>query len=240
MNQVQDLTGKTFNHLKVIRRGEDKKYPSGKTVATWVCLCDCGNLEEINVVGYDLKRSHKKSCGKCQKHSSKTEKTNTYIERDDYYEVTTENGYFYIDKEDKEKIESYYWFFDQKGRVKARDRTNNKLLSLHRLIMNAQKRDIVDHIKHPVGNEHKIDNRKSNLRISTNQQNCFNQGIRKNNSSGITGVSWLEKNQKWRASITVNYKTIYLGMFLSKEEAAQARKEAEEKYFKEFQYSKFN
>lgn len=106
--------------------------------------------------------------------------------------------------------------------------------------MNAQKGDIVDHIKHPVGNEHKIDNRKSNLRISTNQQNCFNQGIRKNNSSGITGVSWLEKNQKWRASITVNYKTIYLGMFLSKEEAAQARKEAEEKYFKEFQYSKFN
>lgn len=240
MNQVQNLIGKTFNHLKVIKKGEDKKYPSGKTVATWICLCDCGNPEEIKVVGNDLKRGHKKSCGKCKKYQSREEKTNTYIERDGYYEVITENGYFYIDKEDKEKIESYYWFFDPKGRVRARDRINNKLLSLHRLIMNAQENDIVDHIKHPVGNEHKVDNRKSNLRILTNQQNCFNQGVRKNNSSGITGISWIQKYQKWRASITVNYKTIYLGMFSSIEEAAQARKEAEEKYFKEFQYSKYN
>lgn len=55
--------------------------------------------------------------------------------------------------------------------------------------------------------------------------------IPKNNTSGIKGVSWHNRDKKWQASIALKGKTIYLGQFNKLEKAAQARKEAEEKYF---------
>ena len=54
----------------------------------------------------------------------------------------------------------------------------------------------------------------------------------KNNTSGVKGVTWNEKEQRWRARIVFKKKEIYLGRFQTLEEATQARKEAEEKYFK--------
>jgi hypothetical protein len=51
------------------------------------------------------------------------------------------------------------------------------------------------------------------------------------NTSGIRGV-WLDKrNGRWGASIWVNNKTKHLGKFDTKEEAAEVRKQAEQKYF---------
>ena len=54
------------------------------------------------------------------------------------------------------------------------------------------------------------------------------------NTSGVTGVNWLKKNQKWRAYITVGDKQIHLGSFENKEDAIKARKEAEIKYGRRF------
>lgn len=84
----------------------------------------------------------------------------------------------------------------------------------------------IDHINRDDG-----DNRWSNLRQVTNQQNCFNKGISKANTSGCTGVWWRESHQKWRAYIRVDGKLIHLGHFKEYERAVQARKHAEEVYF---------
>lgn len=56
---------------------------------------------------------------------------------------------------------------------------------------------------------------------------------RKNNTTGITGVSIraYKGYQMFRASICVRGKTIYLGEFQTLNEAAAARKRAEEAYF---------
>ena len=54
------------------------------------------------------------------------------------------------------------------------------------------------------------------------------------NTSGVTGVNWLKKNQKWRAYINVGDKQINLGSFVDKEDAIKARKEAEIKYGRRF------
>lgn len=60
----------------------------------------------------------------------------------------------------------------------------------------------------------------------------------KTNTSGYKGVSFLpkkpgkQKHDKWRAYIFFQGKQINLGRFDTKEEAIQARLEAEEKYFK--------
>lgn len=57
-------------------------------------------------------------------------------------------------------------------------------------------------------------------------------GIR--NTSGITGVYKNHRSGKWVAQITFRSKTHYLGSYPTLEEAAQARKKAEEDYFDAF------
>lgn len=52
------------------------------------------------------------------------------------------------------------------------------------------------------------------------------------NKSGIRGVCWHKHKCKWRASIGFKGKSIELGYFDNIEDAAAARKQAEEKYFK--------
>lgn len=55
-----------------------------------------------------------------------------------------------------------------------------------------------------------------------------------NSKSGIKGLCWEEKSQKWVAYIYVNNKRKQLGRFIEKEDAIKARKIAEEKYYKPF------
>lgn len=66
---------------------------------------------------------------------------------------------------------------------------------------------------------------------NTNKKFSYSSFIRKNNTSGYTGVSFDNKNKKWDSRITVNKKIILLGQFKHIEDAINARKEAEEKYF---------
>lgn len=52
------------------------------------------------------------------------------------------------------------------------------------------------------------------------------------NTSGHKGVSQNKNTKKWEAYIHFKKKKIYLGSFETLEEALQARKKAEDKYFK--------
>jgi hypothetical protein len=64
----------------------------------------------------------------------------------------------------------------------------------------------------------------------------MNSKLPKNNSSGIKGVCFDNRRQLWRAHIKINQKQIHLGYFIQKDDAIKARRLAEAKYFKEFQY----
>lgn len=83
----------------------------------------------------------------------------------------------------------------------------------------------VDHI-----NGDTSDTRWHNLREVTSTQNNRNSAISKNNTSGVLGVIWEKRRQKWRAVITVNRVNIFLGYFTELSLAATARKEAEALY----------
>lgn len=83
----------------------------------------------------------------------------------------------------------------------------------------------VDHI-----NGVRTDNRWSNLRMATQQQNSANQGLRSNNKSGVKGVSWDKRKKVWVAMITVAGKVKRIGSSRSKEEATAMRRAAEAEY----------
>ena len=84
----------------------------------------------------------------------------------------------------------------------------------------------IDHI-----NRDRLDNRIENLRDVSNMHNCRNRNLEVTNKSGHTGVSWHKASNRWTAQISVNRKVKYLGIYLDKEDAIKARKEAEEKYW---------
>ena len=67
------------------------------------------------------------------------------------------------------------------------------------------------------------DNRIENLRDVTHQTNMQNiRVVNRQNTSGYLGVNWRADRNKWRASITLNKKQKYIGMFDSAEEAHDA------------------
>ena len=65
----------------------------------------------------------------------------------------------------------------------------------------------------------------------TNIKLISNRKLAKNNKSGINGVFFRPKLNKWEAKIGISNTLISLGKFDTKEEAIKARKEAEKKYF---------
>ena len=135
-----------------------------------------------------------------------------------------------LDDEDYEKIKKDFnnlkWSVtkNRKG-LYAQKRVNKKIIYLHRYVMNNPD-GIVDHINHNT-----LDNRKENLRGTTNSNNLRNGTIRKNNKTGVKGVSYCKKRKKFVATIKVNYKTINLGRYDTLEEAKEKRKEAEILYW---------
>jgi hypothetical protein len=81
-----------------------------------------------------------------------------------------------------------------------------------------------------------LNNRRSNLRIATHAQNTQNARKRKDNQAGEKGIYLNRKLNKWMSAISVNGKRIYLGVFVTLEEAISVRREAAIKYHQEFAY----
>ena len=82
----------------------------------------------------------------------------------------------------------------------------------------------IDHLDHNKSNNIFI-----NLREVTPQENAKNQPLLKNNTSGVTGVSWSRFYKKWVAQITFNKEHTIIGYFTDKFEAICARKSIENK-----------
>ena len=85
--------------------------------------------------------------------------------------------------------------------------------------------DQIDHI-----DKNRTNNRIDNLRDVSNQINSTNQNKSKVNTSGVTGVYWSNYDKKWMARIQYNRKKLHLGYFDNKQDAINARKDAEVRF----------
>lgn len=195
-------------------------------------------IKQCSVEGCNNKHKAKGYCGKhyyqFKKYGEVLERTkydpNKIVLYDEYAEIIIYNkdceevARTLIDIEDVDKIKNYKWCLSHGYAYNIKSD-----IRLHRLIMNCTDDKVVDHI-----NRDRLDNRKSNLRICSQQQNSINRGIQSNNNSGVVGVYWAKSRNKWCAQIMLNKKNIFLGYYEDMNDAIQARKQAEIDYFGEY------
>jgi hypothetical protein len=106
-----------------------------------------------------------------------------------------------IDDEDRELVEQYTWYacngyYATTVKEGSPIGVPGKNLYMHRLIMLPPKDVEIDHI-----NRDKSDNRKSNLRFATRKTNNNNMPIRRDNKSGLVGVSYGKRDNVWISKI---------------------------------------
>ena len=156
--------------------------------------------------------------------------TTSIVLRDVHQNV---KGYCVIDTEDVDKVKEYKWYLCSSGNYCITKGINkNSGTDIGNVIFNDFEA-IIDHQDHD-----RLNNKKSNLRKVTFQQNSMNMGKKYNNTSGVTGVQKQVYRKiwtgRWTANITYNYKSIWRGCYKTFDEAVVARLEAEAEYFKEY------
>lgn len=240
-----DLTGKKFNSWTVEGLAYTKDWR-----LYWNCQCDCGNRKVMR--GDSLQNIKVPYCSQCKPRNTVLRMTdlpysivtkvknreaglfhNTFVvDGELVYAYTSNSECFLFDSADIEKAKQHTW-----TRKHLRDgwyvytTVKGKFTYFHTVILeNLDCEKAVDHI-----NRDKLDNRRSNLRFCCQQQNAFNQGLMKTNTLGFKGIR-KHASGKWNATIMFCQRSISLGLYMTKEEAAAVYDVAAELLFDEFAF----
>lgn len=218
MPAFQDLTGKVFGRLTVLERAENNRDKNVK----YRCRCKCGN--ERVVYRNALATGKTKSCG-C-------------LNREKMIERATTHGYTRGGKKTPEYTainniinrccnQNHPEYPDYGGRgITVCDRWKNNLgLFVKDMGERPSKMHSIE----------RVDNDKGyypeNCVWADKTQQSRNQRPFKRSTTGVRGVVWDVDNYKYRAYIHIKRKAIHLGRFNTLEEATDARRKAELKYW---------
>lgn len=136
----------------------------------------------------------------------------------------TQNKSTIVDDDCYQILSKHKWCFNS-GYA---GRNNNGIrVLMHRVIMKPPAGMEVDHI-----NGDKLDNRRCNLRVCFKSGNMRNRNLYKCNKTGFKGV--IKFQSGYRANITVNGKSLYLGLFPTAKMAYSAYKKASKRHHGEF------
>lgn len=132
-----------------------------------------------------------------------------------------------VDEADFERISAHRWYLDTKGYAICNIR--GRMIRMHRMVMNLgygsaeARRPVVDHI-----NKRKLDNRRANLRVCTQSQNCANSPARGGRT--LKGVYWIGRDRTWEC----RFRQKYIGRFETSYDAACAYDDAAHAYYGAF------
>lgn len=243
------LVGQKFGNLTVLEQAEDYIVPkTGKRHARWKCLCDCTNT--VYVCGSNLKSGSTKRCDECNKKdmsqscSLRFKKYNRHETEGIIEKLYTSKGeLFYVDACDYPMIKDICWHVHiQKIRhedgtigeykyITGRDLKSGKDVVLSRYLMGIDDDDsvVIDH-----WNGNTFDNRRQNLRICTQAENCQNKRLSNLTSTKIKGVTYDKESNKYIARIGYKYRRYFLGRFDCLYDAAKAYNDKALELFGEF------
>lgn len=105
----------------------------------------------------------------------------------------------------------------------------NKTLRMHNQILIPAPGCVIDH-----ADTDTLNDQRDNLRQATKSNNGYNQLIRRNNTTGLKGISWHERDQHYRVQVRVGDGKRVVRGFKTIEEAINFRDEMYKKYHREF------
>lgn len=132
------------------------------------------------------------------------------------FNLQVKNGYYFTRLHKNNKSKNFY---------------------VHRLVANTFLKNLsdkscVDHI-----DNNRLNSNISNLRWATKSENAMNKPKPLNNTSGIVGVCYDKKRNKWCAEIMIDKKKTHIGRYNTIEEAKQARIKKANELFGNFVHS---
>lgn len=139
-------------------------------------------------------------------------------------------GYARVDIDDLPLIGHIKWTRSVQGYAVGRDPKTKRVVKMNRFLFfgSDYAEDVIDHVS-----RNRLDNRRSNLRLTDQASNSRNTTLAKNNSSGAKGVS-KTKTGKWRARIWKDWREIHIGTFDTIEAASAAYDKAAAELHGEF------
>jgi len=159
-------------------------------------------------------------------HRRKDDDLITIIDKEDFDKLNAYDGTFYASRYIKLNGKFYVKITLYLGTIDGRPKY--KVIRFHRIILNCENNDIVDHI-----NGDTLDNRKSNLRITDFGGNTKNRcGENINNTSGERNVSLI--NGWYVVQIQVNGKNTVVGKFNDIEQARIMASQARQEYYGDY------
>lgn len=202
--RVEDLTGRTFGNLTVLRRSEARRHG----LISWECQCQCGN--KFIAVGNDLRSGRVKSCG-CLKAAFTTARD---LRGQTFGLLTAQNP-----TEERDYKGSVIW---------ACTCTCGGEIKLSQDMLMRKKNHSCGCVKV------EAKGLRSTLRfVDGTCLEFLTRKQRIDNTSGHTGV-YVLKNGKYRVGIGFKKKRYYLGIYDTMEEAVRIRERAKEMMHKEF------
>lgn len=145
-----------------------------------------------------------KSCGFGCLIGSGMPKKNEIIIEDSITKIKLDdNSFCLVDTEDYLLFSNHFWRKNKNGYVES------SIGLIHRVVTKCPNNKVVDHINHNT-----LDNRKENLRICTHTENNFNRvAANRTTSTGVRGVFYDARSNKYRVEFTFNHEHYDFGLF---------------------------
>lgn len=222
MGKFIDLKGQKFGKLKVCYLGCKPNTTKSKE-KFWVCECECGN--QVTVSGYLLRSGQTKSCGCITKNRMAKIATETPWKKHGMSSTRLYKIYYAMRDRCYNIHKCNYDKYGGRGITVCQEWLDDFMNFYNWSIENGYSDELsIDRINVDGNYE------PSNCRWECATIQQFNRGKQSNNSTGYIGVSKV-KSGNYRAYIKKNGKQITLGTFETIEEAIEARKIAESKYY---------
>lgn len=219
----KDLTGRIFGRLEVKGFKEWYTFSSGQRRSVWECICTCGKT--THVMGGNLTSGHTMSCGCFSNESRITRQISHGMSKTPEY---------------CSYIGMICRCFDSK--IKSFENYGGRGITVCDRWLEAEDGGLLNFItdmgERPEGMTlDRIDvngnYEPSNCRWATDGVQTFNQRVRRDNKSGVTGVHWHKKLEKWEAAIQKEGRKHILGYFHDYEVAVSHRRQAEIMFYGE-------